>query len=129
MIRRLFTSFLVLVLMAGSSVFAASNFTITSSTSGSSTKFIVTRSGEGTNAAETVRYRTVSCSAFAGRHFVEGAATALLPRAAHADQARLRRGGLRLPLLIGDNCLYSVVIPREVKRSGNGALFANPRSL
>ena len=72
MIRRLFTSFLVLVLMAGSSVFAASNFTITSSTSGSSTKFIVTRSGEGTNAAETVRYRTVSCSAFAGRHFVEG---------------------------------------------------------
>ena len=75
MIRRLFTSFLVLVLMAGSSAFAASNFTITSSTSGSSTRFIVTRSGEGTNAAETVRYRTVGLSAYAGQHFTAQSGT------------------------------------------------------
>ena len=46
-----------------------SKFTVTSSTSGSSTKFIVNRSGEGTNLAETVCYRTVGLSAYAGQHF------------------------------------------------------------
>ena len=81
-----------LLLLAALGASATSSFTVTASGS----TFTITRSGEGTNAAETVRYRTVSCSAFAGRHFVEGTTTALLPRAAHADQARLRNGDPKL---------------------------------
>lgn len=48
---------------------AASAAASTFSVSGSGNTFIVTRSGEGTNAAETVRYRTVPLSAFPGQHY------------------------------------------------------------
>ena len=41
----------------------------TFSVGGSGNTFIITRSGEGTNAAETVRYRTVGLSAYAGQNF------------------------------------------------------------
>ena len=41
----------------------------TFSVGGSGNQFIITRSGEGTNAAETVRYRTVGLSAYAGQNF------------------------------------------------------------
>ena len=44
---------------------ASSTFSI----AGSGNQFIVSRSGEGTNYAETVRYRTVSLSAYAGQHY------------------------------------------------------------
>ncbi len=53
-----------MIAVAGVVVAHASNFTITSSTSGSTTKFIVERSD--TNTAETVNYRTVGLSAYAG---------------------------------------------------------------
>ena len=55
----------------------ASNFTISSSTSGSSARFIVTR--DDATAAETVRYRTVSLSAYAGQHFTSGYGTLTFP--------------------------------------------------
>ena len=45
----------------------ASKFTVTSSSSGSGARFIVTR--DDTTAAETVNYRTVSLSAYAGQHY------------------------------------------------------------
>ncbi len=45
----------------------ASTFTI----GGSGTMFTIDRSGDGTNFAETVHYRTVSLSAYAGQHFTE----------------------------------------------------------
>ena len=64
---------LSLLLVAGTSAFAASTFTITSSTSGSSTRFIVTR--DDATAAETVRYRTVGLSACAGQHFAATSGT------------------------------------------------------
>ena len=47
---------------------AASTFSVTSATSGTTTTFTVTRTGD-TDAAETVLYRTVSLSAYAGFHF------------------------------------------------------------
>ena len=47
---------------------AASTWSVTSSTSGTTTTFTVTRSGD-TSVAETVRYRTVSLSALEGQHF------------------------------------------------------------
>ena len=55
----------------------ASNFTITSSTSGSTTKFIVTRNDATTD--ETVNYRTVSLSAYAGQHFTSASGTLTFP--------------------------------------------------
>ena len=55
----------------------ASNFTITSSTSGSSARFIVTR--DDTTAAETVNYRTVSLSAYAGQHYTAKSGTLTFP--------------------------------------------------
>ena len=53
---------------------SASEFNITSSTSGSTltgytTTFSITRSGEGVDAAETVNFRTVGLSAYAGQHY------------------------------------------------------------
>ncbi|MBR1498817.1 MAG: hypothetical protein IJ615_04205 [Bacteroidaceae bacterium] len=50
------------------SVWAASTFTVTSSTSGTTTTFTINRSGD-TSVAETVRYRTVSLSAMEGQNF------------------------------------------------------------
>ena len=50
---------------------AGSTFTVQSSEN----TFTITRSGSGTNAAETVRYRTVSLSAFAGTHFTAATGT------------------------------------------------------
>ena len=52
----------------------ASTFNITSSTSGNTltgytTTFSITRSGEGIDAAETVNFRTVGLSAYAGQHY------------------------------------------------------------
>ena len=52
-------------LAAGGSAFAASAFSIARS----GDNFIVSRSGPGTNYAETVYYRTVSRSGLAGVHF------------------------------------------------------------
>ena len=77
MIRRLFTLFLAIAQMAGVSAFAASNFTITSSTSGSSARFIVTR--DDTTAVETVNYRTVSISAYAGQHYAAKSGSLTFP--------------------------------------------------
>ena len=51
--------------LAGFAAAAASTFSV----AGSGNQFIVSRSGEGTNYAETVRYRTVSLSAYAGQHY------------------------------------------------------------
>ena len=62
---------LAIVLLAGQvSASAASTFSVTSATSGTTTTFTVTRTGD-TSAAETVLYRTVSLSAYAGIHFTE----------------------------------------------------------
>ena len=62
-----------LLLVAALGASAASTFTITSSTSGSSTRFIVTRDDATT--AETVHYRTVPLSAFPGQHFTAASGT------------------------------------------------------
>ena len=68
----------VMVAVAGVAAVAhASNFTITSSTSGSYARFIVTR--DDATAAETVRYRTVSLSAYAGQHFTSDYGTLTFP--------------------------------------------------
>ena len=53
----------------------ASTFSVTSSDN----RFIVTRAGEGVDAAETVRYRTVGLSAYAGQHFTEKSGTLTFP--------------------------------------------------
>ena len=50
---------------------AGSTFTVQSSEN----TFTITRSGAGTDAAETVRYRTVSLSALAGTHFTAATGT------------------------------------------------------
>ena len=50
------------------SAWAASTFTVTSSSSSGTTTFTISRSGD-TSVAETVRYRTVSLSAMEGQHF------------------------------------------------------------
>ena len=55
----------------------ASKFTVTSSSSGSGTRFIVTR--DDTTAAETVHYRTVSLSAYAGQHYTAKSGTLTFP--------------------------------------------------
>ena len=57
----------IAALVAGQSAWAASTFTVTSSTSAGITTFTITRS-ESTS-AETVYYRTVSLSAIEGQHF------------------------------------------------------------
>ena len=66
-----------MIAVAGVVVAHASNFTITSSTSGSSARFIVTR--DDATAAETVRYRTVSLSAYAGQHYTAKSGTLTFP--------------------------------------------------
>ena len=66
-----------MIAVAGVVVAHASNFTITSSTSGSSARFIVTR--DDTTAAETVNYRTVSLSAYAGQHYTAKSGTLTFP--------------------------------------------------
>ena len=58
----------IAALAAGQSAWAASTWSVTSTTSGTTTTFTVTRSGD-TSVAETVRYRTVSLSALEGQHF------------------------------------------------------------
>ena len=58
----------IAALAAGQSARAASTFTVTSSTSGTTTTFTITRSGD-TSVAETVRYRTVSLDAMEGQNF------------------------------------------------------------
>ena len=60
----------IAALFAGQQAFATSTFTVTSSTSGYTTTFTITRTGN-TSVAETVNYRTVSLSALAGQHFIE----------------------------------------------------------
>ncbi len=57
----------IAALAAGQSAWAASTFTLTSSTSAGITTFTITRSES--TAAETVYYRTVSLSALEGQHF------------------------------------------------------------
>ena len=57
----------IAALAAGQSAWAASTFTVTSSTSAGITTFTITRSESIT--AETVYYRTVSLSAIEGQHF------------------------------------------------------------
>ena len=57
----------IAALAAGQSAWAASTFTLTSSTSAGITTFTITRSES--TAAETVFYRTVSLSALEGQHF------------------------------------------------------------
>ena len=53
---------------------AASTFSVTSTTSGTTSTFTITRSGD-TSASESVMYRTVSLSAIAGQHFTEKSGT------------------------------------------------------
>ncbi len=55
----------------------ASKFTVTSSSLGSDARFIVTR--DDTTAAETVNYRTVSLSAYAGQHYTAKSGTLTFP--------------------------------------------------
>ncbi len=57
----------IAALVAGQSTWAASTWTLTSSTSAGITTFTITRSES--TAAETVYYRTVSLSAIEGQHF------------------------------------------------------------
>lgn len=57
----------IAALAAGQSAWAASTYTLTSSTSAGITTFTITRSES--TAAETVYYRTVSLSALEGQHF------------------------------------------------------------
>ena len=58
----------IAALAVGQSAWAASTWSVTSSTSGTTATFTITRSGD-TSVAETVRYRTVSLSAIEGQHF------------------------------------------------------------
>ncbi len=57
----------IAALAAGQSAWAASTWSVTSSTSSGITTFTITRSESAT--AETVRYRTVSLSALEGQNF------------------------------------------------------------
>lgn len=57
----------IAALAAGQQAWAASTWSVTSTTSGTTTTFTITRSESAT--AETVRYRTVSLSALEGQHF------------------------------------------------------------
>ena len=57
----------IAALAAGQSAWAASTWSVTSSTSSGITTFTITRSES--TAAETVHYRTVSLSAIEGQHF------------------------------------------------------------
>ena len=67
-IRRAFAALLIVTMASEALPAAASTFEVLNSGS----TFTITRSGEGTNAAETVRYRTVSRSALADVHFIDG---------------------------------------------------------
>jgi len=60
----------IAALAVGQSAWATNTFSITSSTSGNLTTFTITRSGD-TSVSETVFYRTVSLSAYAGYNFTE----------------------------------------------------------
>ena len=55
--------------------FAFAAHASTFSIGGSGGTFTISRTGEGTNYAETVRYRTVSLSALAGQHFTDKSGT------------------------------------------------------
>ncbi len=68
-IRKSLAALLAAVAIGATLPARASTFGVAQSTSGSTTTFTVTRSGAGTNAAETVYARAVSRSAFAGAHF------------------------------------------------------------
>ncbi|MBP5628868.1 MAG: InlB B-repeat-containing protein, partial [Bacteroidaceae bacterium] len=59
----------IAALTVGQSAWAANTWTISSSTSGTYTTFTISRSGD-TSKSETVLYRFVGLSAYAGRHFV-----------------------------------------------------------
>ena len=62
--------------IAGIAAAQASTFSV----GGSGNTFTVSRTGEGTNTAETVLYRTVPLSAFPGQHYTEkSGAITLLP--------------------------------------------------
>jgi len=61
-LRSIFAAVLAAVAASATLPARASTFSV----GGSGNTFIITRSGEGTNAAETVRYRTVGLSAYAG---------------------------------------------------------------
>ena len=76
-IRSILAAMIAAVALGAANPARASNFTVTSSTSGSSARFIVTR--DNATAAETVRYRTVSLSAYAGQHFTSATGTLTFP--------------------------------------------------
>ena len=71
-IRTVFAALLAAAATGAAIPAYASAFTVTSATSGQTTTFTVTRSGD-TSVAETVAYRAVSRSALAGLHFRETA--------------------------------------------------------
>ena len=71
-IRKAFAALLAAAATGAAIPAYASAFTVTSATSGQTTTFTVTRSGD-TSVAETVAYRAVSRSALAGLHFRETA--------------------------------------------------------
>lgn len=58
----------IAALTVGQNAWAASTWSVTSSTSGTTTTFTISRSGD-TSAAETVYYRTVSLGAMEGQNF------------------------------------------------------------
>ena len=64
-LRTIFVAAIAAVAASATLPARASTFTV----GGTTNKFIVTRSGEGIDSAETVRYRTVGLSAYASQHF------------------------------------------------------------
>ena len=63
--------FAAMIAVAGIAAVHASTFTV----GGSGNTFTISRSGVGTNAAETVLYRTVGLSAYSGQHFTAKSGT------------------------------------------------------
>ena len=63
------------LLLAAVAMVASPTWASTFTVSGTGNTFTITRSGEGTNVAETVLYRTVSLSAYAGQHFTAKSGT------------------------------------------------------
>ena len=76
-IRKSLAALLAAVAIGATFSTLASTFTVTSSSSGSGTRFIVTR--DDTTAAETVNYRTVGLSAYAGQHYTAKSGTLTFP--------------------------------------------------
>ena len=83
-----------LLLLAGSA--AAGTFSVT----GSGSTFTITRSGD-TNAAETVRYRTVPLTAFPGQHYTKMTGRVLKCYTNDGDS---------LSLYVGNNCVETVSV-------------------